>query len=341
MTGFTVDGSGNVAGNSLKIAPTGGTYTIPASPTFQTVPLAGGLLAGVTGSYNNNTGNAAIFTNYIGNFNVTRVAAGYVENTRIVTGVGGASQTGGFINLDSVLLVNVPTADTVNSFYEAGNFVSNGSVNVGGTSTSVTGGAAGTVNGADVYATLSSGATDWLQILGQEIDLSGRTGSSFAQMAGLQIVLLNDNAVSASTESTAIIIAAQLGATPTLTSGLQFGGYSGRNAMASTAGLIKVVGHAGGTSYPQITVTDGMDLHLAAFTGKFLRGSNDTFTVDGSGNILGNNLQLTGTPTLATSSTGAGTQTFTNSPCSGLTTERWVPIAITGQTGTWYIAACQ
>lgn len=48
-----------------------------------------------------------------------------------------------------------------------------------------------------------------------------------------------------------------------------------------------------------------------------------------------------GTQTFATSSTGAGTQTFANSPCSGLTSERWIPVGITGQTGTWYIPACQ
>lgn len=45
--------------------------------------------------------------------------------------------------------------------------------------------------------------------------------------------------------------------------------------------------------------------------------------------------------TFASSTTGAGTQTFTNSPCTGLTTEQWIPVAITGQTGTWYVPACQ
>lgn len=42
-----------------------------------------------------------------------------------------------------------------------------------------------------------------------------------------------------------------------------------------------------------------------------------------------------------TATTGAGTQTFTNSPCTGLTTEEWVPVSIKGQTGTWFVAACQ
>lgn len=50
---------------------------------------------------------------------------------------------------------------------------------------------------------------------------------------------------------------------------------------------------------------------------------------------------FSGQITLASSTTGSGAQTFTNSPCTGLTTERWVPVAITGQSGTWYVPACQ
>ena len=46
-------------------------------------------------------------------------------------------------------------------------------------------------------------------------------------------------------------------------------------------------------------------------------------------------------PKWPSSSTGAGTETFTNSPCTGLTTEQWIPVEITGQTGTWYVPACQ
>lgn len=46
-------------------------------------------------------------------------------------------------------------------------------------------------------------------------------------------------------------------------------------------------------------------------------------------------------PKWPSSSTGAGTQTLTNSPCTGLTTEQWIPVEITGQTGKWYVPACQ
>lgn len=61
-----------------------------------------------------------------------------------------------------------------------------------------------------------------------------------------------------------------------------------------------------------------------------------SLTPKGAGTIV-----AAGPIKLASSTTGAGTQTFTNSPCSGLTSERWIPYQITGQTGTWYIPACQ
>jgi hypothetical protein len=62
---------------------------------------------------------------------------------------------------------------------------------------------------------------------------------------------------------------------------------------------------------------------LAAFIG----------TQEGAGILAG--------PYPAPTTTGTGTQTFTNSPCTTLTTEDWVPVTLTGKTGTWYIPACQ
>jgi hypothetical protein len=45
--------------------------------------------------------------------------------------------------------------------------------------------------------------------------------------------------------------------------------------------------------------------------------------------------------TLASSTTGATTQTYTNGPCTtSATTAQWIPVSITGQSGTFYIAAC-
>jgi hypothetical protein len=45
--------------------------------------------------------------------------------------------------------------------------------------------------------------------------------------------------------------------------------------------------------------------------------------------------------TFASSTTGSSSQSYTNSPCANTTVARWIPIAITGQSGAFYVAACQ
>lgn len=49
---------------------------------------------------------------------------------------------------------------------------------------------------------------------------------------------------------------------------------------------------------------------------------------------------LGGTPQFQQFSTGASTQTFTNSPCSALTTERWLKVKIVGSTSQFFVPAC-
>jgi hypothetical protein len=47
-------------------------------------------------------------------------------------------------------------------------------------------------------------------------------------------------------------------------------------------------------------------------------------------------------PIFGHSITGTSTQTFTNSPCTALTTEVWIPVTIYGTAGgNYYIPACQ
>jgi hypothetical protein len=79
--------------------------------------------------------------------------------------------------------------------------------------------------------------------------------------------------------------------------------------------------------------------------------SNDTLAVVGTAQTFtalqtinsgaGITFGATATLGLPQSTTGAGTQTFTNSPCTGLTTEQWVSVTIAGQTGTWFVPACK
>lgn len=68
--------------------------------------------------------------------------------------------------------------------------------------------------------------------------------------------------------------------------------------------------------------------------------SRDVSFVTGGTEFLRGNA-TTNNPKFRTSSTGAGVQTFTNSPCTTLNTEQYIPVEITGQSGTWFIAACQ
>jgi hypothetical protein len=52
-------------------------------------------------------------------------------------------------------------------------------------------------------------------------------------------------------------------------------------------------------------------------------------------------LAASSTVTFGSSTTGSTAQTYTNGPCTtSATTAQWIPIAITGQSGTWYVPAC-
>ena len=124
-------------------------------------------------------------------------------------------------------------------------------------------------------------------------------------------------------------------------SGILIGPMNGQFPITATGTIML------GSSYgiPTPTLGSGIDFSALHFTGNAFVSQN--FRVDGAGNIYGASANLTGPLviggqiTLASSTTGTASQTFTNSPCTGLTTEKWVPIAITGQTGTFYVPACQ
>lgn len=61
---------------------------------------------------------------------------------------------------------------------------------------------------------------------------------------------------------------------------------------------------------------------------------------DISGTIKTSGMVMGGTPTISIFQTGAGTQTFTNSPCTTLNTERWIKVQIVGSTSSWFVPAC-
>jgi hypothetical protein len=110
---------------------------------------------------------------------------------------------------------------------------------------------------------------------------------------------------------------------------------------ALTTGMNDVILQATpGTDNCSNGATESNTVAVCAGAGRLLTITGGA-TPSTSVTTISGSLVLGGTQTFASSTTGAGAQTFTNSPCSGLTTEKWIPVAITGQSGTWYVAACQ
>ncbi len=129
-----------------------------------------------------------------------------------------------------------------------------------------------------------------------------------------------------------------VGDTGTLTIG------SGGGSISNSAGQLNLLA-ANGFGLEIATVAGGANGILIITTAT---GVDPTIKPYGDAN---RNLNLAGAGTgsvllplgikFASSTTGAGAQTFTNSPCGTLTTERWIPVTIAGQSGTWNIPACQ
>lgn len=269
----------------------GGTLNISGGSTNHANSKVWTSIGNVTGTYNDPVSHSALFFYYVNQFNVGRAAAGGLRNTMVLTNVGGPQQNGGFINFDSENIVQYPTADVQGSspspFFVAGQFASTANANVGGTAPTFA-----SANGANaalnLYATMTSNATNWRGNGGVEVDINAQTGSSVLFGTGVSVVLLSTNTVVPSMESDAFLISSQgSGAVASINCGYCFGGYNGVSAMASTSALMSELGHGGATAYPQMTVQDGIDLHLVAFNGFAFRGSNDTSDIDSSGNFTG------------------------------------------------------
>jgi hypothetical protein len=234
----------------------------------------------------------AVYNHFINAYAVDGSSTGSLENTRVYTNFGGSNQVGGFLNFDTTLFINTAiTGDLTNEFYQAGNVGAFATVNVGGTS----GSPLGHLFGGATYARLESGATNWWSVNGWEHDLSIDSGASANLATGEQVVLLSTNAVAPTNGEVGYLLSAQSGATATVTCGFCITGYEGNNPFASSASLVALAPHGGSGSYPQATITNGIDLNLIATTGFAWRGPNATSTIDGSGNVTAPTYTPTGT----------------------------------------------
>lgn len=201
-------------------------------------------------------------------------------------------------------------------------------------------------NSAPSYSSYQDATTGlYFRLSGRmSVTTGGNALIEFATATGVNTWLMNSNATPTLTA---------VGTVPAQISGgtnngvdLMVGGATSyatrtsRNGSAANYNYLRILANDSGSAVQLQTVAAGASPD-ASPTLNVVPGGTGTFQYKGTEVATRGANTFAGTQTFATSSTGAGTQTFTNSPCSGLTSEQWIPVGITGQTGTWFIPACQ
>lgn len=204
-----------------------------------------------------------------------------------------------------------------------GNIISSSSLQVGGSSTISWNGRG--ILSSPSTATIHFGAGDTVSPVAQTIGVQG-VGAGTANTAGANWTINGSVGTGTGAGGSIIFQTAPAGSPGSTQNALATVLTLDSSKRAIFTGSIDFGGTT--SSFPALTVSG------TTLKAQLADGSADApFTAAAatfSGNI-----------TMASSTTGTGAQTFTNSPCTGLMTERWVPIGITGQSGTWYMPACQ
>jgi hypothetical protein len=198
---------------------------------------------------------------------------------------GGTGMKGGRSLAQFDLNLNAVPSDT-NSQYSTIGLTAQASVNVGGTSG--TGNGAGSLFGLNPYVRFLSGATDWSQGVGLEIDMSLRTGASADQMIGMQIVQDGSSTVSPNQFGVAYSANNATGAT-----GWDYllldGSFAGYHSLKSTGKIFACYPHANTGNCG--TIGSGFDLsNYSTITNNILLGPGSNGKIDGSFNIFANSI---------------------------------------------------
>lgn len=152
-------------------------------------------------------------------------------------------------------------------------------VNVGGTGTSYAQ-AAGSIWGSNPNATAEAGATNLYGIVGEEIDVTAKRGSSTAQKYGLTIVQGSDSTVAGSQDDAAAAIINQIGAIG-WRRGLAFGAEKSAFWPIAPDGTL-IAAHRGAGAPPR--AANGVDLSEVEFSASSFKSKG--FSVSGSGAVL-------------------------------------------------------
>lgn len=259
LGGSTLKGNRNAIEAFMSVkAPTGNS----TGTGRYYVPLAGVSVSGVS---DNGTAANAVGKLFGANLQVTLTGAsysGYISGTALTitsaivgTVAIGQGVRGAGVTTDTIITAGSGAAWTV--------------------SISQTVGSVGTP------VSLTSGATNWFQLQGLEIDFTIQAGAGAQYGGGLSIVQ-SSGAVSVPVNNAAIFIANVQGVTAAWDMGVSFGFPTGQWPFASTSTIIGTQSTAFGGAY---AAAYGIDFSAVTFGTAFLKSNG--FLVDGSGNVVG------------------------------------------------------
>lgn len=195
----------------------------------------------------------------------------------------GTNGQGGAIQGTTYIATSPAQASNQLNQFAAGQFITQNTVNLGGTN--LTTGAVGAIFGLGASAYATNTATDLLNVTGAELDAGIYTGASSNSFSVLSLATLGSHAVAGGTYDTSLSISAASGALG-VTNGILFSNYNGQQPLSTSGCVICTQGSS--------TVTTGIDFSSYTFTGNFLNfGSN--FSVTHSGTATFGNTVAVGT----------------------------------------------
>ncbi len=167
----------------------------------------------------------------------------------------------------------------------------------------------------DIY--LTSGATFLGLVNAEEFDVTIPSGDSTADKFGISIVKGSNDAVRGTYDDSAISINDQDNAnTQGWHYGLSFGSYAHQWAFATDSTLIMAQTRQTGASSPDVAL-NGIDFRNVTFGG--LAFASPGFSVDPSGNIVGNDFYASSTNFMTFGGIGAGTRIIADGTSTNIT----------------------
>lgn len=268
---WTVLGSGLTISGTAAISPTANTTTQGINVS-QSGPTSGSAGTGVA-------------------FNLIHVAgdqssaSGTNQALDVIYGFGGSNMQGQRSAITGFSILNTASsASNANKVYVG--ISGEGTMNSadGGTNTSTS--AAGNMLGLYGSSIAGAGATNLFEIVGQEINTSIRSTASARYAIGQRIAQWADNAVSGAELDGAQQFINQSGAIGWANYGIVF------DTASAGAGTLFQSGATMIGSKGSMSLTNGVDLSSATFSGSAFK--SPSFAVDGSGNVSGAGVKVSG-----------------------------------------------